>query len=307
MPSKSNSSTAHSTLQILEKIAEGGQASIHKCVDEESGSVFALKVFTQAPGFEREVAILEEIGAHDNVLSFVTHSKAADWPTDLKVDGKNVERGILFPFAEFGSLETFAKKSSLSSQQTVEMIKQLVTAVGHIHSAGYSHRDIKPANVLVASESPLKLQLADFGLAKKLSVDSSPLSRKTDYRGVVEVGLTDPWYVGPELYRDEDVQFYSEKQDYWSLGVTFWEVIHRKQFVKTKELKDYQTSSVESKSCDKGRNSFVTEKLKLLHENQRVELPAKRAVRNLLDLQPEKRCLDKTMSCVSPDSVSDFL
>jgi serine/threonine protein kinase len=289
--------TNFNDLKIVEKVAEGGQATIYKCVSS-SGEHFALKVFNQQPGFEREIAILSAIGSHENILSFVIHSQNQNWPQDLEVDGKTIDYGILFPFAEFGSLEEFVKKNHLDSNQICDLIKQLAAAVSHVHAQKFSHRDIKPANVLVTSVSPFRVVLADFGLAKRYS-DETELTRKVDYQGVVEVALTDPWYVGPELYRDEDVRVYSEKQDYWSLGVTFWEAIHKKQFVKTKELKDYQISSMESKLCLKGKNKFVTERLMMLHDNQKVALPAKRAVRNLLDLQPEKRCLEKTLACVN--------
>lgn len=45
----------------------------------------------------------------------------------------------------------------------------------YIHKLGITHRDLKPENVLITSDVPPKVKVADFGLAKM--VDSYTMLR----------------------------------------------------------------------------------------------------------------------------------
>ena len=54
-------------------------------------------------------------------------------------------------------------------------MKQLLSALEHIHSFNIVHRDIKPDNILCEVDEnkiPVKIKIADFGLARKLSDDT---------------------------------------------------------------------------------------------------------------------------------------
>lgn len=297
-----------SNLTTTKKINEGGQASIYQ-VTNSDGESFALKVFKHSFGFEREVHILSKIGCHENIMHMLAHSSAkctnhtsVNWPIDgVKLDGEDVQYGIIFNLAIEGSLDDFVKSNNFKLDQVQDIISQIVLAVQHVHSMGYAHRDIKPANILVLQASPIRVALADFGLSKRLD---SAIERKVDRHGVMEITLTDPWYVCPELYVDQEIDTFAASSDLWSLGVCLWEVCNKTQFIKTRELKQFQdscifaSSSTNTKKKQKHRNEFVTERLMQLHENQRVPLSAKRAVRNLLDMQPDKRDLDKTLQFV---------
>ncbi|KAI7863373.1 kinase-like domain-containing protein [Spinellus fusiger] len=88
---------------------------------------------------------------------------------------------------------------------TCEALKGLV----YLHTKGFIHRDIKCENILVGWNGEVKL--ADFGLATRSS------RRNRDRLG------TSKW-MAPEVIRE---QYYDEKIDMWSLGITVIEMMDR--------------------------------------------------------------------------------
>jgi serine/threonine protein kinase len=89
-------------------------------------------------------------------------------------------------------------------------LKQILSGLNICHSNRIIHRDIKPQNILIGIDENLKL--ADFGLARGLSVPGLPLTKE-----VVTL-----WYRAPELLLEATQ--YSFPVDMWSVGCIFWEI-----------------------------------------------------------------------------------
>jgi len=89
---------------------------------------------------------------------------------------------------------------------------QLMLGMHFLHSHRIIHRDMKPQNILVSSEKPHCVKVADFGMARAFSL---PLPKYTH-----EVVTT--WYRAPEILFGS--QEYSVPIDMWSIGCILGEM-----------------------------------------------------------------------------------
>jgi serine/threonine protein kinase len=122
-------------------------------------------------------------------------------------EGRAVEVTEFFPL---GNLAAFIKRNGpLDKEQALRLLRQVTDGLEQLHGAGIQHRDLKPTNILVGSERPLELVLADFGLAAL--TDTTVL---TQPRGTL-------FYSAPETLTG----MYSKASDYWSLGIVLIEAL----------------------------------------------------------------------------------
>ena len=113
-------------------------------------------------------------------------------------------------FFTHGNLAGFIKRNGpLDKEQVLRLVRQVTDGLEQLHKAGIQHRDLKPTNILVRSEQPLDLVLADFGMAAV--ADTTVL---TQAHGTL-------FYSAPETLTG----MYSRASDYWSLGIILMEAL----------------------------------------------------------------------------------
>jgi serine/threonine protein kinase len=123
-------------------------------------------------------------------------------PTEVK---------LVFEFVELDLKKYLKSLGRPMPQRDVQYLTlQLIQGLAVCHARGIIHRDIKPANLLI--NSPLRLKIADFGLARAFS---EMLPRYT--QEVVTL-----WYRAPEILLGS--QLYSVGIDIWAVGCVFGEV-----------------------------------------------------------------------------------
>ena len=74
---------------------------------------------------------------------------------------------VMMPLCKF-DLNEFYKTRHVLPETNLEIMKQIAAGINYLHNKNIVHRDIKPGNILVVSENPPRLLLADFDVSKCL-------------------------------------------------------------------------------------------------------------------------------------------
>ena len=107
--------------------------------------------------------------------------------------------------------QVLASDGPLSTRQTAEMGRQLLSALSVAHGAGVLHRDVKPSNVLLGRDG--RAVLTDFGIA---TFQGDPKLTQT---GMV---MGSPGFTAPERIRGGGA---TPASDLWSLGATLYAAV----------------------------------------------------------------------------------
>ncbi|EPQ04262.1 Hormonally up-regulated neu tumor-associated kinase [Myotis brandtii] len=104
------------------------------------------------------------------------------------------------------------EKKRLEEAEARRYIRQLISAVEHLHRAGVVHRDLKIENLLLDEDNNIKL--IDFGLSNCAGIlgHSDPFSTQCG----------SPAYAAPELLARKK---YGPKIDVWSIGVNMYAML----------------------------------------------------------------------------------
>ena len=113
------------------------------------------------------------------------------------------------PYFSLGNLEDLHSESPITGEEAIFVLFQALNALGYLHPRGVAHRDLKPANVPVESRFPLRVKLADFGLAND----------QPDLKTLCGTQL----YTAPEVYLGKR---YTASIDLWSLGVIVFQYVY---------------------------------------------------------------------------------
>ncbi|MCQ2547924.1 MAG: Stk1 family PASTA domain-containing Ser/Thr kinase [Clostridia bacterium] len=194
--------------ELIEKIGEGGMASVYKAKDRLLNRYVAIKVLR--PEFTKDAEFINNFRKESQAAAGLSHNNIVN-VYDVGHEG-NIHF-IVMELVEGKPLSEIIKaKAPMEYKEVVNIAKQIGQALDIAHKHGIIHRDVKPHNILITSDGTAKL--ADFGIAK--AINNSTLSNKNDKI------LGSVHYFSPEQARGSYVD---ERSDLYSLGIVMYEML----------------------------------------------------------------------------------
>ncbi|MCP3958909.1 MAG: protein kinase [bacterium] len=153
--------------EILEKLHEGGMGAIYKVRHRLLGELRVIKVMR--PHLERDPELRSRFLAEARAATQLTHPHIARI-FDCTVDDDGVAYIVMELIRGASLEELIAHDGAVPLALALEIARQSLRAIGHIHKHGVAHRDISPDNLMLGRDvdgRPL-VKLIDLGIAKDL-------------------------------------------------------------------------------------------------------------------------------------------
>ena len=151
-----------SEYDLESRIGQGAYGSVFKARDKLTKQNVAIKSIKKASlnfkPFENEIALLKQLD-HPNIIRII----------EILFDPNYVY--IVQEYASGGDLYSFLKKQkNFKEEQARQIMKQILSALIHLHANKIVHRDLKPENVVFMETSKeLLIKLIDFGTSIKFT------------------------------------------------------------------------------------------------------------------------------------------
>lgn len=197
--------------EVVSYLARGGMGVVFRGVQHPLGRPVAIKILTVEDDetfrerFFNEASISANI-SHPNVVRVFDYGVTDD---DICF--------IIMELLQGEPLSSMLKREkTLSPRVSLEVMRDVCSAVQDAHNHGVVHRDLKPSNLFVVERQHrgLFVKVLDFGLAKKL------LGGGVDTKTGTFLGS--PTYISPEQVRGEPV---STRSDVYNVGLILYRML----------------------------------------------------------------------------------
>ncbi|KRX03811.1 Protein kinase-like domain [Pseudocohnilembus persalinus] len=200
----------HEDFQVTKMIGKGSFAKVYLATKNSNQTQYAIKAFN------KEFMLGQHKGV-ESILNEIEIMRNVDNQFLLKLyEVYETTNSIYFvvDILQGGELLSNVKRGTKFSIENTQIImKNLLTALSHLHQQGIMHRDLKPENILIRSKGKFDIVIADFGLATTYE--------NTD--NIIFKRCGTPGFVAPEiLIFDEKTEFYDCKCDIYSAGVIMY-------------------------------------------------------------------------------------
>jgi serine/threonine-protein kinase len=203
--------------RIVAKLGEGGMGVVYLAEHQVLGKKAAVKI------------LLPELSKNEDIVSrFFNEARAATLVkhpgiVDIFDFGHHTSgcAYIAMELLEGESLAARMKRERLPVGLSIELVRQIASALTPLHARGIVHRDLKPGNIFLVSDSAIscgiRVKLLDFGIAK-LAGDTDP-GLKTRTGALVGT----PVYMSPEQCRGTGEV--DHRADIYALGCLMYTMV----------------------------------------------------------------------------------
>ena len=192
--------------QVLEEIASGGQGSVYRVFDPDTGQIVALKVLH--PSLAGDRSYIERFHREARLAASINH------PNVVRIFEVGEDNGRHFMSLEFlpESLARIVESGgALPVDRAAEFGAQIADGLAAAHALGIVHRDIKPQNVLIGPDGTAKV--TDFGIARAAAMTTMTAT------GAM---MGTPHYMSPEQARGQRADI---RADIYALGIVLYQML----------------------------------------------------------------------------------
>ncbi|KAI0369628.1 Pkinase-domain-containing protein [Pilatotrama ljubarskyi] len=265
----------HKFYDLMHELGKGSFATVMKALHKEEGKWYAVKMIQanklrkglsnaslngaqtndKSTNFAREINILERLH-HPNICQL------------KEVFFESYSINLVLEWVPGGDLlDYILKRNGLQESEAQHLTYQICDALAYVHSQGIAHRDLKPENVLLTTDEPPVVKVADFGLAKV--IDSMTMLRTM---------CGTPVYLAPEVVNQAPNEGYDQVVDSWSVGVIVFSMLTMSTPFGEEDMSADVKTRVSSRQVEWG----------ILHEYH-VSPQGEDFIRKLLEYDPRKR------------------
>ena len=196
-------------IEIIEPIGAGGTANVYKGVDLNYGTLVAVKVLS-GNLFKHEKVKAKLIEEADRYV-YLNH-KGIVRLKDFIIKSDNYY--LVMEFIEGQNLERYISKTTgpIPEQRAIDMMAEILDAIGFAHENNVLHLDIKPSNIMISNNGEIKI--LDFGISADI---------KSDMEGVdLGAPVGTPYYMSPEQIEGKNID---KRSDVYALGITLFQML----------------------------------------------------------------------------------
>ena len=193
--------------ELLELIGGGGMADVYKAHDKLLDRPVAVKILHAQ--FSNDADFIDKFHREAQGAARLAH------PNIVNIYDVGEEAGshyIVMEYVPGDTLKTrIQQEGHLSVEESLQIAKDIASALEQAHRNNLVHCDIKPHNILMMPDGHIKV--ADFGIAR--AVTASTMTYSGSVIGSVH-------YFSPEQAKGSMI---TPKSDIYSLGVVMYEML----------------------------------------------------------------------------------
>ncbi len=193
-------------------LGQGGMGAVYRGIQIPLHRPVAIKILRRQQGgddeldfeqrFLREAHAMATL-AHQNIVQVFDCGSAGDDYLFMSME-----------LVEGGDLSQAIRDGRVTPEVALALIGPICEGLHFAHTHGIVHRDIKPANIFLTADGRPKV--ADFGLAKKVDVAGSFMTK-------TGLSMGTPDYAAPEQF--DQVPDLDQRADIYALGVMFYQML----------------------------------------------------------------------------------
>ena len=164
--------------RVGELVGQGGMGTVHRAYDTVNRRVVALK---RLPGTGVDAEFVARFRREARVAAGLRHPHVVPVHAFGEIDGQLYLDMALIDGTD---LRRLLGSEAVDPPRVLAVLDQIAAALDAAHAAGLVHRDVKPSNILLSPDD--HAYLADFGIARSMSSESTDLTRSGALLGTLD-------------------------------------------------------------------------------------------------------------------------